>query len=184
MFIWWHRIWNRDSQRQQTFVTNAYQRSADHQTDSCHAIAATPATTHHHHQLPYSVHHNCKSQTKCMSNIRTDHTSRMHSFCTAIILIHCLNVLVLALASENLGTQSQPCNRSRRVFTDMQGEIANGPPGYNYTQVRSFIALTFAPFFFHPSRERCIYIYQTFRHGWYELNDKLICIKPINLICE
>lgn len=148
MFIWWHRIWNKDSQRQQSFVTNA--QSADRQTDSCQT---TTETTQHHHQLPYSVHHNCRNQSKCMSNIRTDHSSRMHSFCSAIILIHCFNVLVLAIASENLGaSQPQPCDRSRRVFTDMQGEIANGPPGYNYTQVRSFIALTFALFFPHILR--------------------------------
>lgn len=31
--------------------------------------------------------------------------------------------------------QQQPCDRSRRVFTDSHGEISNGPIGSNYTQV-------------------------------------------------
>lgn len=29
----------------------------------------------------------------------------------------------------------QPCDRTRRVFTDTYGEISDGPAGYNYTQV-------------------------------------------------
>lgn len=29
----------------------------------------------------------------------------------------------------------QACDRTRRVFTEMQGEFSDGPVGYNYTQV-------------------------------------------------
>lgn len=29
----------------------------------------------------------------------------------------------------------QPCDRTRRVFTETYGEISDGPAGYNYTQV-------------------------------------------------
>lgn len=134
MFIWWHRIWNQDSQQQQQFVTNAQRQSTGYINESCQTAA--PPTHHHDHQLPYSVHHNCKSQSKCIRKSLTDHTSRMHSFCSVIILIHCFNVFVLAIASENSSNpQAQPCDRTRRVFTDMSGEISNGPPGYNYTQV-------------------------------------------------
>lgn len=32
----------------------------------------------------------------------------------------------------------QACDRTRRVFTEMQGEISDGPVGYNYTQVSAF----------------------------------------------
>lgn len=32
--------------------------------------------------------------------------------------------------------QQQPCDRTRRVFTDTYGEISDGPAGSNYTQVR------------------------------------------------
>lgn len=31
----------------------------------------------------------------------------------------------------------QPCDRTRRVFTDTYGEISDGPAGSNYTQVRT-----------------------------------------------
>lgn len=31
--------------------------------------------------------------------------------------------------------QQQPCDRTRRVFTDTHGEISDGPAGSNYTQV-------------------------------------------------
>lgn len=155
MFTWWHRIWNKDThqQYQQPFETNAspqQQRSHidDEDDDQVHRTTAPKHHLHHqqqqqpHHQLPYSVHHNCSNQSKCMRKTLTDHTSRMHSFCLAIILIHCLNVAVLAIASENSNnSQPQPCDRSRRVFTDMQGEISNGPPGYNYTQVSTTLLL-------------------------------------------
>lgn len=141
MFIWWHQIWNKDSQQkyQQSFDTNAsLQQQRRHIDDEDEDEDHNRCTTHphQHHQLPYSVHHNCNSQSKCIRKIRTDHSSRMNSFCLAIILIHCFNVAVLAIASENSSnSQQQPCDRSRRVFTDMQGEISNGPAGYNYTQV-------------------------------------------------
>lgn len=155
MFIWWHRIWNTDSEpkHQQWFDTDASPAQQSHIEDSggdddddddqnritktTHPHPSSPAPHHHHHhhhQLPYSVHHNCAGQSKCVRTTRTDHSSRMNSFCLAIIFVHCFNVL--AIASENSNnSQPQPCDRSRRVFTDIQGEISNGPPGYNYTQV-------------------------------------------------
>ena len=41
---------------------------------------------------------------------------------------------------------SQPCDRTRRVFTESRGEISDGPPGSNYTQVSQLNALTFSLF--------------------------------------
>lgn len=32
----------------------------------------------------------------------------------------------------------QACDRTRRVFTETQGEISDGPVGYNYTQVSAY----------------------------------------------
>lgn len=137
MFIWWQRIWNKELQ--QFNLTNA-----SHQRNHIARRAATttstptpiPPTVTATHQLPYSVHHSCKIHSKCIRKSLTDHTTRMNSFCSVIILIHCFNVLVLAIASDNSSSpQPQPCDRSRKVFTDIQGEISNGPPGYNYTQV-------------------------------------------------
>lgn len=152
MLIWWHRLWNTESEpkNQQLFDTDASIQQShiednngdDDQkhrrlTKITHPHLSSPPHHHHHHhhQLSYSVH-NCANQSKCVRTARTDHSSRMNSFCLAIIFIHCLNVAVLAIASENSNnSQPQPCDRSRRVFTDIQGEISNGPPGYNYTQV-------------------------------------------------
>lgn len=34
--------------------------------------------------------------------------------------------------------QQQPCDRTRRVFTEAFGEISDGPAGSNYTQVSVF----------------------------------------------
>lgn len=142
MFIWWHRFWNNNESQEQQFDTSLLEKRTNH-IDKIHQTPSQHLQHQNHHQLPYSVHHNCKSQSKCIRKLLTDHSSRMHSFCSVIILIHCFNVFVLAIASENLSNaQQQPCDRTRRVFTDMQGEISNGPPGYNYTQVSSiFIRL-------------------------------------------
>lgn len=133
MFIWWQQFWNTNELQQFSFVNASSHRN--------HIAKCRSTSSVTHHQLPYSVHHsNCNGQSKCIRKTLTDHSSRMNSFCSVIILIHCFNVLVLAIGSENLNNnnQPQPCDRSRRVFTDIQGEISNGPPGYNYTQV-SFI---------------------------------------------
>lgn len=137
MFIWWHRMWNKDSpNQQQKFNTNASQQRQNHIDNS---QQHNHHRHHHHDHLSYSVHHNCKSQSKCIRKSLNDHSSRMNSFCMIIILIHCFNVFVLAIGNENLtNPPPQPCDRTRRVFTELQGEISNGPPGYNYTQV-SFI---------------------------------------------
>lgn len=144
MFIWWQEIWDTDELRPFNVTNAPPQRN--------HIANSRPASNSPHHQLPYSVHHsNCsRSQSKCIRKTLTDHSSRMNSFCSVIILIHCFNVLVLAIASENLNsTQSLPCDRTRRVFTDIQGEISNGPPGYNYTQVSLPFAVFFISFRIH-----------------------------------
>lgn len=136
MFVWWQQIWNTDKLQPFNVINAPPQRNH---------IANRRSKNSLHHQLPYSVHHSyCKSQSKCIPKTFTDHTSRMHSFCSVIILIHCFNVLVLAIASENLNnSQPLPCDRSRRVFTDVQGEISNGPPGFNYTQVSCHVLFFF-----------------------------------------
>lgn len=137
MFIWWQRI--RNTNWQPLNLTNVSNRQS-HTSKRHHR-----QSTNSQHQ-PYSVH-NCANQSKCVRTTITDQSSRMNSFCSVIILIHCFNVLVLAIASENfINTQAQPCDRSRRVFTDIQGEISNGPPGYNYTQV-SFSLFCAIPWF-------------------------------------
>lgn len=65
-----------------------------------------------------------------------------NSVCSIIIAIHCLNVIVIANANEHLNilntVQLQPCDRSRRIFTEPHGEFSDGPAGYNYTQVSFF----------------------------------------------
>lgn len=43
---------------------------------------------------------------------------------------------VIGLPSSAASPQ-QPCDRTRRVFTETYGEISDGPAGYNYTQVRA-----------------------------------------------
>lgn len=47
----------------------------------------------------------------------------------------------MAFANEHLNilnaSQSQPCDRTRRIFTESHGEFNDGPAGYNYTQVNS-----------------------------------------------
>lgn len=139
MFVWWHHIWNKDSRHLNTNRLQQQQEEEEQQQRRKHHTLDNHATIN---QLSYSVHHNCRGQSKCIRKTTTEHhtsqINRMNSFCSVIILIHCFNVFVLAIASENLSTaqqQQQPCDRSRRVFTEMRGELSNGPPGYNYTQV-------------------------------------------------
>lgn len=49
--------------------------------------------------------------------------------------------MVIAFANEHLNilnaSQSQPCDRTRRIFTESHGVFSDGPAGYNYTQVIS-----------------------------------------------
>lgn len=49
--------------------------------------------------------------------------------------------MVIAFANEHLNilneSQSQPCDRTRRIFTESEGEFSDGPAGFNYTQVNS-----------------------------------------------
>lgn len=148
MFIWWQRIWNTDllrshrycqQQNQQISITNVpTQRQSNH-------IANHRQSTHISHPMPYSIHNCSTRQSKCIRTSSTEQSSRMKSFCSVIILIHCFNVFVLSIASENLtSTPPQPCDRTRRVYTDVQGEISNGPFGSNYTQVSTFICLFFS----------------------------------------
>lgn len=39
------------------------------------------------------------------------------------------------VATELIPPPGQPCDRTRRVFTETYGEISDGPVGFNYTQV-------------------------------------------------
>lgn len=151
MFIWWQRIWSTDllrlqqlqhrQQNQQISITNEPTRRQSH-------LANRRQSTHTSPQMPYSTIQNCSTrQSKCIRMSSTEQSSRMQSFCSVIILIHCFNVFVLAIASENSTTtqpQPQPCDRTRRVYTDVQGEISNGPFGSNYTQVSAFICPYFS----------------------------------------
>lgn len=45
---------------------------------------------------------------------------------------------IIELVDANLiPPPAQPCDRTRRVFTEAYGEISDGPIGFNYTQVSS-----------------------------------------------
>lgn len=186
MFIWWQRIWSTDllrthhhyqheqqqhqhqQQNQQISITNVRTKR-----QSSHIVVnrrrrrqSPPPPTHTSHQMPYSIH-NCSNtrQSKCIRMSSTEQSSRMKSFCSVIILIHCFNVFVLAIASENsTATQPQPCDRTRRVYTDVQGEISNGPFGSNYTQVSRRVLLFVSVFFsisFH-SIHTAVHIFYNF----------------------
>lgn len=58
-------------------------------------------------------------------------------FVLAITFIcYALNASICIVSADNpTVVLQQPCDRSRRVFTDARGEISNGPIGSNYTQV-------------------------------------------------
>lgn len=148
MFIWWQRIWSTDLLRLQPHHHRRQQQQnqqisiTDEPTARQSHIANRRQSTHTSPQMPYSIHNCSTRQSKCIRMSSTEQSSRMQSFCSAIILIHCFNVFVLAIASENSTTtqpQPQPCDRTRRVYTDVQGEISNGPFGSNYTQVSDSI---------------------------------------------
>lgn len=145
MNIWWQRIWNTDLQQQhqsrQISITENVptKRRQSRIMNRCRTTTSTTTTstittTHTSQQMPYSIHNCTSRQSKCIRVSSTEQSVRMKSFCSVIILIHCFNVLVLSIASEQ-STTIQPCDRTRRVFTDAQGEISNGPFGSNYTQV-------------------------------------------------
>lgn len=68
-------------------------------------------------------------------------TSSIRSICAVAVLFAWLttNFVRVANASDifnniNINPQ-QPCDRTRRVYTDISGEISDGPVGFNYTQV-------------------------------------------------
>lgn len=53
-----------------------------------------------------------------------------------VLFIWTLLVVNIELVDTNLiPSPAQPCDRTRRVFTDAYGEISDGPIGFNYTQV-------------------------------------------------
>lgn len=57
---------------------------------------------------------------------------------SALVLCVFWTLLVanIELVDSNLvPPPAQPCDRTRRVFTDAYGEISDGPTGFNYTQV-------------------------------------------------
>lgn len=182
MFIWWQQIWNTDLLRpqhhyqqqqnqknQQISITNvSTKRQRSH-------IANRRQPTHTPHQMPYSIHNCSTRQSKCIRMSSTEQSSRMKSFCSVVILIHCFNVLVLSIASENsTSTQPQPCDRTRRVYTDVQGEISNGPFGSNYTQVSTFICLS------------VLFSFQSidvpFTVSWLWVGERACCSSWINFI--
>lgn len=67
------------------------------------------------------------------------------------IIVIALNASSVRFVSADNPTVvlQQPCDRSRRVFTDVRGEISNGPIGSNYTQV---LQPTYLPNNLHPYR--------------------------------
>lgn len=137
MFTWWQRIWNTDLQhhpQQKISIKNVTTPRQKH-------LANPRRSTHTPHQMSCSIH---SCQSKCIQMFSTKEQSpRMKSFCSLIILIHCFNVFVLAIASEN-SSSTQSCDRTRRVFTEILGEISNGPFGSNYTQVSILFVLFFS----------------------------------------
>lgn len=57
---------------------------------------------------------------------------------SAAIVLYFWTLLVvnIELVSTNfVPPPAQPCDRTRRVFTEAYGEISDGPIGFNYTQV-------------------------------------------------
>lgn len=69
-----------------------------------------------------------------------------------IFIIIIFELIVCGLSADNLVLNNlngnptiQPCDRTRRVFTESQGEISDGPVGFNYTQVsfNTFFSLIF-----------------------------------------
>lgn len=46
-----------------------------------------------------------------------------------------LVVNIELVATNLIPPPAQPCDRTRRVFTEAYGEISDGPNGSNYTQV-------------------------------------------------
>lgn len=71
-------------------------------------------------------------------------THSIRSICAVAILFAWFagHIVRVANASDNLNNNSnsnintpQPCDRTRRVFTEVSGEISDGPAGFNYTQV-------------------------------------------------
>lgn len=63
-----------------------------------------------------------------------------------IFILIIFELIACGLSADNLVTVNlngnlslQPCDRTRRVFTEQQGEISDGPIGFNYTQVSIFL---------------------------------------------
>ncbi len=53
-----------------------------------------------------------------------------------VLFYWALLVVNIELVATNLiPPPAQPCDRTRRVFTEAYGEISDGPIGSNYTQV-------------------------------------------------
>lgn len=70
-------------------------------------------------------------------------THSIRTICAVAVLFvwFAANVVRVTNASDNFNNNSnannspQPCDRTRRVLTDVRGEISDGPIGFNYTQV-------------------------------------------------
>lgn len=141
MCIWWHNIRNKN---------NSKQINQRHQPDR-YNIRNINNNNRSNHNSHVKNHTRCTKVLASTHNIKNaSNSSWIRSVCSIIIAIHCLNVIVVAIASDsfNLNTSQQqqqqqlPCDRTRRVFTEPQGEISDGPAGYNYTQVSICLSLS------------------------------------------
>lgn len=138
-----HRQYNFDINQWQFDETHQY----DHQirTSQCMANSMTTSIV----TTTTATAATIKRPTKSYQN-SIGYIFRWHLVWHSIFLLWSLNLITVAIANDNIGILNvaslptsqqqqqqpqQPCNRSRRVFTDAQGEISDGPTGSNYTQV-------------------------------------------------
>lgn len=134
MCIWWNNICsNNNNQDSKNFDQNKSKQQNPNDSIQSHLTNLEINKT------------NVQCITKSVYTIKSYHkrsidyyTFWMHSM-YSIFFIWSLNVIIVAIANDSFSilnsSQQQPCDRSRRVFTDVQGEISDGPTGFNYTQV-------------------------------------------------
>lgn len=156
MCIWWNNIYNNSKKinRRQQQQQQQQQPEDQHQHSNIHPNNKNNSNNRSIHNSHNKVHTRCTAYNITIAN----HSSWIRSVCSIIIAIHCLNVIVVAIASDsfnvNASQQQQqqiPCDRTRRVFTELQGEISDGPAGYNYTQVSVNLFSLRHAFFAHHS---------------------------------
>lgn len=140
MCIWWNNICNNSNNNEKQFDLNEPQRQNNTDYHSRYK------TDLYDRQISTN-YAQCVIKTPKSYHIRSiDNTFWLH-YMYSIFIIWSLNVFVVAIAYDSLSilnsSQQQPCDRSRRVFTDIQGEISDGPTGFNYTQVSLFFSIFF-----------------------------------------